>query len=101
MLARTSCAIVPSHKFPEFLSYVQNSVLPHYQNSQGLISVSLLQRPVVGYVEVLILSIWRSQEALDGFAGNELLVEEIRTRFGAIPMEPRSYEIVASEVRRL
>ena len=79
---------------------MQNSVLLHYQNSPGLVSVSLLQRLVVGYVEVLILSIWRSQEALDGFTANDSSAEEIRTRFDAIPMEPHSYEVVASGVGR-
>jgi len=100
VIARTSCTLVSNPKFPEFLSYMQNSVLPQYQNSPGLISVSLLQRLVVGYVEVLILSVWRSQEALDGFTANDSSAEDIRTRFGAIPMEPHSYEVVASEVGR-
>jgi len=70
-------------------------VVPQYQNSPGLVSVSLLQRLVVGYVEVLILSIWRSQEALDRFTAHDSSGEDIRTRFGAIPMEPHSYEVVA------
>ena len=100
MLARTCCTLVSKPKFPEFLSYMQNSVLPHYQNSPGLMSVSLLQRVVVGYVELLILSVWRSQEDLDRFTANDSSAEDVRTRFGAIPMEPHSYEVVASEVGR-
>ena len=100
MLARTSCTIVSNPNFPDFLSYLQNSVLPQYQNSPGLVSVSLLQRLVVGYVELLILSVWRSKEALDGFIANDSSGEDIRTRFGAIPMEPHSYEVVTSEVGR-
>jgi heme-degrading monooxygenase HmoA len=94
VLARTSSALVSRAKCHEFLSYLQNSVLPHYHNSPGLVSVLLLQRVVVGYVEFLTLSIWRSQEALDGFTANDSSAEDIKNRFAAIPMDPHSYEVV-------
>ena len=51
MIVRISSAIVPHAMFDSYLSHVQTSTIPAYEAAAGLISVSVFQRLVVGYVE--------------------------------------------------
>jgi heme-degrading monooxygenase HmoA len=63
---------------------------------QLLVSVSLLQRSFVAYVEVMKVSIWRSEEALRRFAENRPFFADLKTEYGSIQLDPRTYELVVS-----
>ncbi len=79
-----------------YLSHVHTSTIPVYEAATGLISVSLFQRPVVGYVELLTFTMWQSEQALARFLEGYLAANNDRSDYGVIHMEPHVYELVAS-----
>jgi heme-degrading monooxygenase HmoA len=82
--------------FDRYLSHVHTSTIPVYEAATGLISVSVFQRLVVGYVELLTLTMWQSEQALTRFLEGRLATNNDRSDFGVIDMEPHLYELVAS-----
>jgi heme-degrading monooxygenase HmoA len=67
-----------------------------YESSTGLISVSLFQGLVVGYVELLTLTMWQSEQALNRFLDDSPATNNDRSDYGVIHMEPHVYELVVS-----
>jgi heme-degrading monooxygenase HmoA len=82
--------------FDRYLSHVQTSAIPVYEAATGLISVSVFQRLVVGYVELLTLTMWQSEQALTRFLDDSPATDNDRSDYGVIHMEPHVYELVAS-----
>jgi len=74
---------------------LQSNAIPAYEAADGLVSVSLLQRPFVGYVEVLILSLWVSEDAMARFLQGKPEVDGGKTD-GTIRVEPHVYEFILS-----
>ena len=79
-----------------YLSHVHTSSIPVYEAATGLISVSVFQRPVVGYVELLTLTMWQSEQALTRFLDDYPAANNDRSDYGVIHMEPHVYELVVS-----
>lgn len=96
LILRTSSAIVPDSMFDTYLSHVQATTIPAYEAATGLISVSVFRRPVVGYVELLTLTMWQSGQALTGFLDSCPPITELSSDNGVIHMESHVYELVAS-----
>ena len=67
MIVRISSAIVPHSMFDGYLEYVHTSTIPVYEASRRTNFSFLFQRPVVGYVELLTLTMWQSEQALTRF----------------------------------
>ena len=82
--------------FDRYLSHVHTSTIPVYETAAGLISVSVFQRLVVGYVELLTFTMWESQQALTRFLEDTPATNNDRNDYGIIHMEPHVYELVAS-----
>lgn len=93
---RISSAIVPHAMFDRYLSHVRASTMPVYEAATGLISVSVFQRLVVGYVELLTLTMWQSEQALTRFLEDSPATNNDRNDYGTIHMEPHVYELVVS-----
>jgi heme-degrading monooxygenase HmoA len=97
VIVQISSTIVPQSEFNVYLEHVTSSAIPNYQAPAGLISVSLLQRPFVGYVELAMLSIWRSEQALNRFVESRLATDNARSSpLGVIQLEPHTYELIIS-----
>jgi tRNA A22 N-methylase len=67
------------------------------------VRVSLLERQLVAYVEMLTVSLWQSQEQLQQFLENlqlsmesQKLVEDAKRKYGVIEVESRTFEVVLS-----
>jgi heme-degrading monooxygenase HmoA len=82
--------------FDRYLNYVHTTTIPCYESAPGLISVSVFQRPVVGYVELLTLTTWESEQALTRFLQDSLATNNDSSDYGVIHMEPHVYEPVVS-----
>lgn len=82
--------------FDRYLSHVHTSTIPAYEAAAGLISVSVFQRLVVGYVELLTFTMWQSEQALTRFLEDSLATNNDRSDYSVIHMEPHVYELVAS-----
>ena len=50
--------------FDRYLDHVQTRTIPVSEAATGPISISVFQRRVVGYVELLTLTMWQSEQAL-------------------------------------
>lgn len=93
---RISSAIVPESTFGTYLSHVYATTIPAYEATKGLISVSVFRRSAVGYVELLTLTIWQSEQALTKFLESCPDINGDSSDNGVIHMEPHVYELVAS-----
>lgn len=99
MIVRISSAIVPHSMFDGYLDHIYTSTIPVYKAATGLISVSVFQRLVGGYVELLTLTMWQSEQALTRFFEGRPATNNDRNDYGVIHMEPHVYELVASRQR--
>ena len=90
-----SATIVPHSKCEIYLASLQSNAIPAYEAADGLISVALLQRPFGGYVEVLMLSLWVSEDSVARFLQCKPEVDGVKTE-GAIRVEPHVYEFILS-----
>jgi heme-degrading monooxygenase HmoA len=100
VIVRVSSIAVPESNLDKYLEHVKENELPGYEVAPGLISVWLLRRPFVAYVEVMILSLWQSDEALTGFIESQTEPIGLRSDYGVIHMEPHAYELVVSREGR-
>lgn len=82
--------------FDTYLDHVCATAMPIYEATTGLISVLLFRRPAVGYVELLTLTMWQSEQALTRFLESSPATNGLRGDKGVIHMDPHVYELVAS-----
>ena len=52
-----------------YLQHFSNQVLPTLRRFGGYVSSSVLTRPTESAVEILVLTVWQSNSAIDAFAG--------------------------------
>jgi hypothetical protein len=57
VIVNVSSVIAHQSHSAKYLEHVRRSVLPCYEAARGLVSVSLSQREMVAYLEVLTVSI--------------------------------------------
>jgi heme-degrading monooxygenase HmoA len=67
MIFQISFVAVPTSEFRSYLEEMERITLPAYEGAGGLISVVLLRRVLVAYIEVATISTWRSKEELAQF----------------------------------
>ena len=64
MIVRISSTAVLETSLNPHLEHVQRNDIPNYEAASGLVSVWLLERRFVAYVEVMTLSLWQSEGVL-------------------------------------
>jgi hypothetical protein len=79
VIVRISSIIVPESLYNLHLTKLQSAAIPQYEAAAGLVSVSLLQRPFVAYVELLTISLWVTEKAMTSFLEGQPLVEGVRS----------------------
>jgi hypothetical protein len=94
VIAQISSTVVPDSKLKEYLEDLQRNELRKYELAPGLDSVCLLQRPFVAYMEVMIISIWRSERALKRFSESWRYGDHVASEYGGIQFEPRVYSLM-------
>ena len=88
--------MVPCSVLQTYLDHVHNSRIPAYMAAAGLVSVSVCQRPVVSYVELLTLTLWQSEQALSKFLEADLAAAKDRNENDVIHMKPHVYELMVT-----
>jgi heme-degrading monooxygenase HmoA len=93
VIVRITSIAVPEPVLNAYLEQVQSQVMVDYERAAGLVSVWVTRRPFVAYVELMTVSLWESEWALNSFVKN---VSEYRgtVDYGAIRLEPRTYEVL-------
>jgi hypothetical protein len=92
---------VPLSEITSYLEHVRSSEIPLYEAAVGLMSVSLLQRQFVAYVELMTISLWQSGGALKRFVEEQLLTDRALGDSGVIRLEARTFEVVLSREGKL
>jgi heme-degrading monooxygenase HmoA len=101
VIVRISSAIVPSSEFNAYLEHLRSKAVPIYEAAVGLRWVALLQRPVAGYVEVMTLSVWKSEQAMERFIEGKLSKDNPASHAGVIQLDPHAYDLIESAEGRL
>lgn len=71
-------------------------VLPAYTSADGILSVLVLHRALIGYPEVMILSLWESNDAVVQFASRASLGAGFIKEFGVMQKETVNFELVST-----
>jgi len=50
-----------------YLKRMLNNVMPEYQEAEGLLTVMILRRSLVGYEEITTITTWHSREYMQSF----------------------------------
>jgi len=95
VIVRISASAVPESSLNDYLAHVERNEIPHYEGASGLVSVWLLERRFVAYVEVMTISLWRSEEALNEFV-EKRRVDLASSGDRGIQLEPWIYQLVMS-----
>ena len=69
MIARLWSARTTTTLSTGYLEHFWQSVVPELRKIDGYLSASVLVRPHRDWVEILVVTIWQSFEAIDAFAG--------------------------------
>jgi heme-degrading monooxygenase HmoA len=93
VIVRISSAFVPLSKLTLYLEHVEGSEIPRYEAALGLVSVSLLQRSLVTYMELMTISCWRSEEAMKQFVEKQLPSVRANNEYGVIQFEAQTYQL--------
>lgn len=94
MIARVCSDFVISERIEEFFARLREQVLPAYMSAKGILSVAVMQRTLVAYHEVIILSLWESPEAVFEFAINDS-AEASMKELGVILKDPVNFDLVS------
>jgi heme-degrading monooxygenase HmoA len=73
MIARRWHGRVPSEKAEEYLDYVTQTGIADYRSTPGNLGAWILRRREGNVVHVETFTLWESEEAIRGFAGDDLL----------------------------
>ena len=68
MIARLWSARTTPQNWPSYERHFNESVLPELRIIAGYIGANLLKRADAGEIEITVLTMWRSFEAIDAFA---------------------------------
>jgi heme-degrading monooxygenase HmoA len=94
VIIHTSSVIVPQRESAAHLDHVRCILLPNYETAEGLVSVCVSKRETVAYAEVLTISIWQSEDALQRFIQDQGRV--VTKDRGLISLEPHTFELLYS-----
>jgi heme-degrading monooxygenase HmoA len=72
MIARVWSAQATPAQAPGYVDHLKTHVLPTVRKLPGYTGAMLLEREVSGAVEILVITWWRSLEAIRGFAGADV-----------------------------
>jgi heme-degrading monooxygenase HmoA len=101
VIVRISSAIVPSSEFDAYLEHLRSRAIPTYEAAAGLRWVALLQRPVIAYIEVMTVSVWKSEQAMVRFVESKLAKDNPANHAGVIQLDPHAYYLILSTEGRL
>lgn len=100
MIVQISSVAVPQSVLSVQIENMRSRTIPTYQAAEGFVSLCLLQRPFVAYVELLMISIWESEPALNRFTARQLAADVAEGDHDIIRLGLRTYELLVSSERK-
>jgi heme-degrading monooxygenase HmoA len=93
VIIRTTTTVVPEPRLNEYLEDVQAQEIATYENTPGFVSVWVIRRLCVTYVELMTISLWVSEQALDQFVESQKSEDRETIAYGAFRLDARIYEL--------
>ena len=101
MIARVWSARTTPAQAPAYAEHLRARVLPALRRVAGYAGMKLLQRPLPGAVEVVVVTFWRSAEAVRAFAGDDpeqaVVADEAAALLTDFDRRVRHYEVVVED----
>ena len=101
MIARFWSARATHDRAPTYVEHLRSHVLPTVRSIDGYGGAVLLEREEADQVEILVVTFWRSLEAIRGFAGADLeeavVAEEAAALLTQWDHRVRHYEVVVED----
>lgn len=100
MIARYWSARLENHNLPAYREHLERHVFPELKSVPGFLRTELLTRHSSDETEIVVLSVWKSLEAIDAFAGPDreaaVVAPAAAALFTSYDRRVRHYERVAS-----
>ena len=101
MIARFWSARTTPGQARAYADHLQAHVLPTVGSIDGYAGAMLLEREASGAVEIIVITWWRSLDAIRGFAGADLeaavVADEAASLLTAFDRRVRHYELVVED----
>jgi heme-degrading monooxygenase HmoA len=101
MIARVWSAQTTGLQAPNYVEHLKTRVLPKVRTLDGFAGAMLLERATPGGVELIVITFWRSVEAIRSFAGDDLegavVAEEAAALLTQFDRRVRHYEVVVKD----
>jgi heme-degrading monooxygenase HmoA len=101
MIARVWSAQTTPARADDYVEHLRSQVLPRTRTLDGYLGARLLRRATPGAVEIVVVTFWRSVEAIRGFAGDDLEVavvaEEAVALLTQFDRRVRHYEVAVQD----
>lgn len=83
-------------RIEEFYRTLYSEILPGYKAAAGILSVFVLERSLIAYNEITIVSLWDSEEAALDHANSERVRTRLVKEFGIIQKDPFNFHVVST-----
>jgi len=101
MIARMWSAQATPAQAPAYVEHLRNQVLPNLSSVDGYGGAQLLERTIAGRVEILVITFWRSVDAIRAFAGDDLeravVAPEAAAMLAEFDRRVRHYDVVVRD----
>jgi heme-degrading monooxygenase HmoA len=101
MIARIWSAQTTPARSTAYLNHLKTQVLPAIKVLDGYGGVMLLERQIPGATEIMVITLWRSQDSIRGFAGPDLekavVADEAAALLTQFDQRVRHYEVALSD----
>jgi heme-degrading monooxygenase HmoA len=105
MIARFWSARTTPALSDAYLHHFEQAVQPQLQRLDGFLGVTICTRPVLGAVEILVTTYWKSFAAIDAFAGADREAAVVAAEAAALLTDfdkrVRHYEVALAEFPRI
>ncbi len=102
MIARLWSAYSTSTRAPAYADHLQSHVLPALRQVDGYAGADLLQRATGEGVEIIVITWWRSPEAIRGFAGPDaeqaVVADAAAALLTRFDRRVRHYDLIVEDV---
>ncbi len=101
MIARLWSAQATRAQAPAYADHLRTHVLPTLSKVDGYAGAMLLERDISDAVEIIVITWWRSLDAIKGFAGTDLegavVAEEAASLLTHFANRVRHYEVTVKD----
>lgn len=84
MIARVWKGYATPENAPRYLEHIQHSVFPELEQINGFRGANVLQKTQDGEVEIIVMTLWESMDAIHQFAGADASVAVVAPNAQAV-----------------